>query len=195
MSLPCQPLRDGVLGRGRKGSPRTPFPMERKCRFLFLVSTTRDSVLHCRARPDNPMAKLSKKSRCPEAPAPVSEPAPRVARRREGADQRLRRFGFLSCFRISPEPLNKFVAETARPSRPEMAPQRLEKTESAPGNGMVSDAPSHKIWYTATMADHALRLRAARLPKLTIRRARKFSASQPVEIARNREGISKSCRA
>ena len=29
-----------------------------------------------------------------------------------------------------------------------MAPQRLEKIESAPGNGMVSDAWSHKIWYT-----------------------------------------------
>ena len=36
------------------------------------------------------MAKLSKKSRRPEAPAPVVEPAPRVAPRRKTADQRLR---------------------------------------------------------------------------------------------------------
>jgi hypothetical protein len=32
-------------------------------------------------------------------------------------------------------------------SRPEMAPQRLDKIESAPGNGMVSEACTHKIWY------------------------------------------------
>ena len=32
-------------------------------------------------------------------------------------------------------------------SRPEMAPQRLDKIESAPGNGMVSEASTHKIWY------------------------------------------------
>jgi hypothetical protein len=28
-----------------------------------------------------------------------------------------------------------------------MAPQRLDKIESAPGNGMVSEASTHKIWY------------------------------------------------
>ena len=28
-----------------------------------------------------------------------------------------------------------------------MAPQRLEKIESAPGNGMGSDASTHNIWY------------------------------------------------
>jgi len=31
---------------------------------------------------------------------------------------------------------------------PEMAPQRLEKIESGLGNGMVSEASEHKIWYT-----------------------------------------------
>jgi hypothetical protein len=41
-------------------------------------------------RPGNPMAKLSKRSRRPEAPAPAVEPAPRVAPRRKTADQRLR---------------------------------------------------------------------------------------------------------
>jgi hypothetical protein len=36
---------------------------------------------------------------------------------------------------------------TAKWSRPEMAPQRLEKIESAPGNGMVSEAskPQHLV--------------------------------------------------
>jgi hypothetical protein len=28
-----------------------------------------------------------------------------------------------------------------------MAPQRLEKIESAPGNGMGSEASHHYIWY------------------------------------------------
>src|SRR5277367_2647868 len=32
-------------------------------------------------------------------------------------------------------------------SCPEKAPQRLEKIESGPGNGMVSEALSHYIWY------------------------------------------------
>src|ERR1700677_4391052 len=41
-------------------------------------------------RPGNPMAKLSKKSRRSEAPAPADEPAPRVAPRRQTADLRLR---------------------------------------------------------------------------------------------------------
>jgi hypothetical protein len=36
---------------------------------------------------------------------------------------------------------------TAKRSRPEMAPQQLEKIESAPGNGMVSEAsiPQHLV--------------------------------------------------
>ena len=113
-------------------------------------------------RADNPMAKLSKKSRHPEAPAPAVEPAPRVAPRREAADQRLRRFRFFSCFRVSPKPLDKFLAETAKRRRPEMAPQRLEKIESAPGNGMVSEASKPQDLVHGRTADRALRPRAAR---------------------------------
>jgi hypothetical protein len=37
-----------------------------------------------------------------------------------------------------------------------MAPQRFDKIESAPGNGRVSAASTHKIWYTG-----------ARLPRPT----------------------------
>ena len=37
---------------------------------------------------------------------------------------------------------------TAKRSRPEMAPQRLEKIESAPGNGMGSEASNPQDWYT-----------------------------------------------
>src|ERR1700685_386612 len=107
------------------------------------------------------MAKLSKKPRHPEAPAPAGQPAPRVAPSHEAADQRLRRFRFFSCFGVGPKPLDKFLAETARRGRPEMAPQRLEKIESAPGNGMVSEAskPQHLVHGRA--ADPALRRGAA----------------------------------
>jgi hypothetical protein len=101
-------------------------------------------------RPDNTMAKLS---RHPEAPAPAVEPAPRIAPGRNAADQRLRRFGFLSCFRINP--LDKFLAERAQRRRPEMAPQRLEKTESAPGNGMVSEASNPQDLVHGRAADQA----------------------------------------
>jgi hypothetical protein len=137
------------------------------------------------------MAKLSKKSCRPEAPAPACELARRVALRRKPADRRLRRFGFLSCFRVGPKPLDEFLAETAKRGRPEMAPQRLEKIESAPGNGMGSEAwkPQHLVHGRA--ADHALRPGAARTLSNSTRGAgRKFSALQSIEIARNRKRIS-----
>ena len=85
------------------------------------------------------MAKLSTKSRHPEAPAPAVEPAPSVAPRLEAADQPLRRFRlFLASESV--KPLDKSLAATAKRPRPEMAPLRLEKIESAPGNGMASKA-------------------------------------------------------
>ena len=115
------------------------------------------------------MVKLSKKSCHPEAPAAAVEPAPRVALCRKPADQRLWRFRFFSCFRVSPKPVDKFLAETAKRGRPEMAPQRLEKIESAPGNGMASEALSHNIWYTGKR----LTVRSGREPqeRCRIRRA------------------------
>src|SRR3984957_16129042 len=45
----------------------------------------------------------------------------------------------------------------AKRSRPEMAPQRLEKIESAPGNGMVSEAPNLQHLVRERVADRALR--------------------------------------
>ena len=74
-----------------------------------------------------------------------------------------------------------------RSRRPEMAPQRLEKIESAPGNGMGSEASNPQDVVHGRAADRA-RLR------LTSREndEAKFSASQPVEIALSREGISES---
>ena len=115
------------------------------------------------------MAKLSKKPRRSEAPAPAGQPAPRVAPSREAADQRLWRFRYFSFFRVSPKPLDKFLAETAKRPRPEMAPQRLEKIESAPGNGMGSEASSNNIWYTGAR----LTVRSGREPqeRCRIRRA------------------------
>ena len=49
---------------------------------------------------------------------------------------------------------------TAKRSRPEMAPQRLEKIESAPGNGMVSEASNPQDVVHGRAADRA-RLRLA----------------------------------
>src|SRR5271169_4507004 len=76
-------------------------------------------------------------------------------------------------------------------TRREMAPQRLEKIESAPGNGMVSEAskPQHLVHGRA--ADRARPPGVARTLSNSTRGAgRKFSASQSIEIARNRERIS-----
>jgi hypothetical protein len=129
------------------------------------------------------MAKLSKKSHSPEAPAPTAALAPRVALRLEAAGRRLRILermtGGLSVRRISraqksgarrPQQMEGNRQSVARPqlaaaredltakrNRPEMAPQRLEKIEFAPGNGMASEAskPQHLVHGRA--ADRALR--------------------------------------
>ena len=47
---------------------------------------------------------------------------------------------------------------TANRSRPEMAPQRFEKIESGPGNGMASDASKLQHLVRGRAADRALRL-------------------------------------
>ena len=75
---------------------------------------------------------------------------------------------------------------TAKRSRPEMAPQRLEKIESAPGNGMVSEALDPQQHVVHGRAANRARLRlASRENDEAI-----FSVSQSIEIARNRIGIS-----
>jgi hypothetical protein len=68
-----------------------------------------------------------------------------------------------------------------------MAPQRLEKIESAPGNGMVSEALNPQDVVHGRAADRA-RLRLASRQNDEA----KFSVSQPLEIAKSREGISES---
>jgi hypothetical protein len=57
---------------------------------------------------------------------------------------------------------------TARPSRPEMAPQRIDNIESAPENGMVSEASRHKMWYTG--AQLAGRSESRRMTELKVTR-------------------------
>jgi hypothetical protein len=47
-----------------------------------------------------------------------------------------------------------------------MAPQRLEKIESAPGNGMGSEAATHKIWYPGARLTVRLRLASRENDKL-----------------------------
>src|SRR5271155_1362435 len=105
------------------GLPRVPFPLERYCRFLFLINTNRTNVVNRRSLTRKPMAKMSKSPRHPKAPAPAGQPAPRVAPSGEAADQRLRRFRFFSCFQVGPKPLDNFLAKTAKRPRPEKAPQ------------------------------------------------------------------------
>src|SRR5271168_5030196 len=98
-------------------------------------------------RPDNPMAKLSKKSCHPEAPAPAGQPAPRVAPSREAADQRLRRFPFFLLPSRSQAARQIFLPRRQDALAPEMVPQGLEKIESAPVNGIASEVskPQHLV--------------------------------------------------
>src|SRR5271170_4748653 len=71
-----------------------------------------------------------------------------------------------------------------------MAPQRLEKIESAPGNGMVLEASNPQDVVHGRAADRArLRLTSRKNDKAAIQEG-KFSASQRLEIAQNRERIS-----
>ena len=56
----------------------------------------------------------------------------------------------------------------AERSRSEKAPQQLEKIESAPGNGMVSEVSKPQDLVHGRAAGRALRLRAARMTKLKV---------------------------
>jgi hypothetical protein len=68
-----------------------------------------------------------------------------------------------------------------------MAPQRIENIESAPGNGSVSEASKPQDVVHGRGAHRALRLtKGAGLGSYEA----KFSASQPLGIAHNREIIS-----
>ena len=156
------PARRRVEGAGQ----RRHFP-SRKMAIFFLISIIRACVLHRRSPSRQPMAKLSKKSRHPRSAAPVVEPAPPP---RRAARRRIRGCGAFAFFLASesvPSRSTNFLPMRQKRSRPEMAPQRLEKIESAPGNGMVSEASKPQDLVHGRAADRALRLRAARMPKLT----------------------------
>ena len=72
-----------------------------------------------------------------------------------------------------------------------MAPQRLEKIESRPGNGMGSEASNPQDVVHGRAADRArLRLTSRKNDEAAVIQEGKFSASQPLEIAQNRERIS-----
>jgi hypothetical protein len=78
---------------------------------------------------------------------------------------------------------------TAKWTRPEMAPQPSEKIESAPVNGMASDVSNPQDVVHQHAADRArLRLISRKNDEAAIQ-VGKFSASQPLEIAKNRERI------
>ena len=113
---------------------------------------------------------------------PVSSAPPRgvVSARQRGG------FGAPAAGRPTAEPRN--LGQNR--SRPEMAPQPIEKIESAPGNGMVSEAskPQHLVHGRA--ADRALRPRAARMPKLKVTKLPSCrKGAQRLEIARCRTEI------
>jgi hypothetical protein len=137
--------------------------------------------------------------------APTSARRDAIAKRCSVASS-TRRSKAAWCVAVTPKPLNKFLAgnaaredPTANRSRPEMAPQRLEKIESAPENGMVAEASKLQHLVYGRAADRALRRNSlgppptAQRPQFTNSRRRmadgKFSASQPLEIARNRKRI------
>ena len=79
-------------------------------------------------------------------------------------------------------PLSRLRAGSNSCAHPEMAPQRLEKIESARGNGMVSEAFEPQDLVYGRAADRA-RLR----PTSRENDEAKFFASQPLEITENRE--------
>ncbi len=81
---------------------------------------------------------------------------------------------------------------TAKRTRPEMAPQRLEKIESGPGNGMVSEASNPQDVVHGRATDRARVRSTSRENDEAAIQQGKFSASQPLEIAKNRERISES---
>ena len=82
---------------------------------------------------------------------------------------------------------------------PEMAPQRLEKIKSAPENGMASEVSDPQHLVHGRPADCALRRNSlgppptAQRPQFTNSKRRKadgkFSASQPLGIAQNRNRV------
>ena len=75
---------------------------------------------------------------------------------------------------------------TAKRSRPEMAPQRLEKIESAPGNGMVSEALNPQDVVHGRAADR----RAPDLDEPRGMTRRNFLSRNPLKSLKSREGIS-----
>ena len=91
-----------------------------------------------------------------------------------------------------PPPRRLGARQTAKRTRPEMAPQRLEKIESGPGNGMVSEASNPQDVVHGRAADRARVRSTSRENDEAAIQQGKFSASQALEIAQNREGISKS---
>jgi hypothetical protein len=79
----------------------------------------------------------------------------------------------------------------AKRTRPEMAPQRLEKIESGPGNGRVSEASNPQDVVHGQADGPRVRSTSRENDEAAIQ-VGKFSASQPLEIAKNRERISES---
>ena len=82
----------------------------------------------------------------------------------------------------------------ARTEIPEMPPQRLEKIQSAPGNGMASEGfnPQDLLWNRSRLAHARFRLAAARTGKqaaaVLVRPIRANSCSNPLKTLKTAMG-------
>src|SRR5208337_2210800 len=79
---------------------------------------------------------------------------------------------------------------TAKGARREMAPQRLEKVESAPGNGMAPAARTPNIWYGGHAA-RGPRPSSRRIPVASRRMAEATSDTRRMSRRRRRKAPGK----
>jgi hypothetical protein len=115
------------------------------------------------------MAKLSKKSCHPGAPAAAVEPAPRVAPSREAADQRLWRFRFFLASESVPSRSTNFLPRRQDALARKWRRNGLKRLNPRPGMVWCRKPRSHNIWY----AGARLTVRCGREPqeRCRIRRA------------------------
>ena len=116
-----QPPRGGVsMARTRLGPP---FPIKRKCRFFFLISTTGARVLHRFLRPVTPWPGCQRSPAVQKRPRPPANP--RLASR-SAARRRISGCGALAFF----------LASESVPSRSiNFLPRRQD---GSPGNGATT---------------------------------------------------------
>jgi hypothetical protein len=94
------------------------------------------------------MAQLSKKSCHPEAPAPAGQPAPRVAPRRNAADQRLWRFRFFLASEPVPSRSTNLLPRRQDALARKWRRNGLKRLNPRPEMVWARKPGSRNIWYT-----------------------------------------------